>query len=118
MSTPETDFTPAARDFAVTAGDCLPLSFQLLDGSGNGIALTGYGVLFALLWDGGTLQLSTGNGRLSVVEGEDGAVISGEIASAESAALPPGRRTTYRLTLTEPDGCIRTVLGGYVRITT
>jgi hypothetical protein len=102
--------TPGNYDFEVADGDCLPLHFRVKDGDDNLVNLEGYSASFEWEWcDGsGVLDLTPVNSP--AVEGE----LEGELTKEQTAALPEGRLTTYKLRIIQPSGCPKTILTGYI----
>jgi len=108
---------PGEYDYEVEGGDCLPLHVVLKDGNDNPIDLTGYSSEFVATWRNESLTLSSGS-RLDMAEaGEspsnDGS-IQGQLTGGETNEFPMGRITKYEWSVTEPSGCKRTFLKGYV----
>lgn len=114
---------PGEYDYTVEGGDCLPLNVILRDGTGAQMVLTGYSSTFVATWRGGSLTLYSGD-RLEMWEAADSPIgdspegdsgqITGELTGAETNALPHGRVTKYEWSVTEPGGCKRTFLKGYI----
>lgn len=108
---------PGEYDYEVEGGDCLTLYVVLKDGNDSAIDLTGYSSVFVATWRGGSLTLSSGS-ELEMAEAgesptEDGS-ITGRLTGAQTDELPYGRLTKYEWSVTEPSGCKRTFLKGYI----
>jgi hypothetical protein len=102
---------PGNYDFEIAGGDCLPLRFNIKDGDGNPVNLEGY-VAASFEWEwadgSGVVDLTPVNSP--AVDGE----LDGELTKEQTAALPEGRLTTYKLRIIQPSGCPRTLLTGYI----
>lgn len=108
---------PGQYDYEVEGGDCLRLVVRLLDGSDAAIDLTGYSSEFVATWRSGSLTLSSGAeldmGEAGESPSNDG-YIHGTITGAQTGELPFGRMTKYEWSVTEPGGCKRTFLKGFI----
>jgi hypothetical protein len=108
---------PCSYDYEVEGGDCLPLHVVLKDGSDTPLDLTGYSSEFVATWRTGSVTLSSGS-ELEIAEAgesptEDGS-ISGQMTGVQTADLPLGKLTRYEWSVTEPGGCKRTFLKGFI----
>lgn len=102
----DVEYDPAEQDYNVGHGSCLPLREGLEDSAGNRLTLAGIASTLTLDWHGGSLVLSTANTRLEITQDDDGAdIFSGEITAEEIAALPRGRLTNYRWSITPAGDC-------------
>jgi hypothetical protein len=103
--------TPGTYDFSVAAGDCLPLIVILKDEIGA-VDLTGYQSQIDFTWRGGSLSLLNADLTITTAAGK----IAGELTALQTADLPAGRLTQYKWWVTEPSGCKKTFLDGYVEV--
>jgi hypothetical protein len=107
-------------DYTVEGGDPLDLHVILKTPQGSPAVdtpmnLTGHTSEVALTWCGGTLTLASNDGSPPslVITDADGD-IAGQLTGAQTAALPEGRLTQYKWSITSADGEKTTFLKGYI----
>ena len=101
-------------NFVVVRGNCLPISVTFR-AAGVAVDLTGYlGARLTVRPPEASPLVLDAPARLTL--GGVAGTITGELTAAESQALPIGRVTKYELRLVEPDGCLKTILKGFVDV--
>lgn len=99
-----------AANLEVRTGDCLPISLALKQADGSNFDLTGYTAVLDVKWD--DEELDPGSPSVDSGEGTITLTMTGSLTEQ----LPLGKKARLMLELTSPDGCVKTIEIGKIRV--
>ncbi len=108
----------AIKALNIVRGDCLPFLIEWA-ADGAPVDLTGYGAELAITWDnvGGLPGVTPGAARLdpAAIDAPNGA-IDFLVPAAITAEWGPYHHVHYQIRVTQPDGCVKTILRGPIKV--
>lgn len=108
---------PARYDFTLIRGDSATLAFRLSRLSGSALVpldISDSTIDLEIAWPGGSIEKSTADGGLAVVTGTTTTEVAWAATPDDTASVPAGAQSEYRLTRTSIAGGRRTYLTGLV----